>query len=211
MKEAVTTVNPAAVLLISLVAATSLAIHEVSAQSTIPAPATVVEQLQQGILDLDKNLKNVNSASRYTAFAPLIETTHDLAYMARVTISRDWGTLDQAQQNQFIQTFRELSIASYAARFRDMDSAEFQVKNQRDMARGRVPVETELLTGDGKSVALIYVLHQTDQGWLIINVLADGVSELAIKRSQYQQILETGGFESLLLHLREQRASVATD
>ena len=211
MKEAVTTVHPTALLLISFVAAINLANHEVSAQSTFPAPATVIEQLQQGILDLDKNLKNAEFASRYTAFAPLIETTHDLAYMARVTISRDWGRLDQAQQNQFIQAFRELSIASYATRFRDMGSAEFRVKNQRDMARGRVPVETELLTGDGRTVVLIYVLHQTDQGWLIINVLADGVSELAIKRSQYRQILETGGFESLLSHLGEQIAGVATD
>ena len=139
------------------------------------------------------------------ALTPLIENTHDLAYMARMTIKSHWNTLDDDQRKQFVGAFSELSVANYASRFRDLANVKFRTLNERPMSRGRVEIRTELSEENADSVALNYVLHETASGWRIINVLADGVSELAMKRTQYQQIFKTQDFAALVRHLQQQR------
>ena len=174
-------------------------------------PATVVERLQQGILAKDAELAEADYLTRFAGFAALIDTTHDLAYMARITVSRGWRDMDETQHQRFVTAFRELSIATYATRFRDMAGAEFRINGQRDVSGGRVEVQTELVPAGETPVSLNYVLQQQEGGWRIINVLADGVSDLALKRSQYRQILRDDGFEALIAHLRTQTDQASRD
>ena len=180
------------------------------------SPTQIIEQLQGGILAVDLKF-NVAAGdistfeNRVTALRPLIEGTHDLAYMARMTIKSHWNTLGDDQREQFISAFGELSIATYASRFRDLVKVTFRTVNERQMSRDRVEIQTDLIEDNADSVALNYLLHETAGGWRIINVLADGVSELALKRTQYQQILKTQDFAALVRHLQQQRADLARD
>lgn len=174
------------------------------------SPTQVIEQLQHGIQAVDVELTDADNDTatfdrRVTALTPLIENTHDLAYMARMTIKSHWNTLDDDQRKQFVGAFSELSVANYASRFRDLANVKFRTLNERPMSRGRVEIRTELSEENADSVALDYVLHETPSGWRIINILADGVSELAMKRTQYQQIFKTQDFAALVRHLQQQR------
>ena len=59
-------------------------------------------------------------------------------------------------------------------------------------------------------MTLTYVLHQTEDGpWKVINVVANGVSDLALKRAEYQRILRDGDFAELLEHIGEQSQRLA--
>ena len=195
-----------AVIVIALVSANSFG-QDVATEP----PTAVVERLQQGILAKDAELVDADYLTRFTGFAPLIDTTHDLAYMARITVARDWRGLGDTERRRFVAAFRELSIATYATRFRDMIGAEFRTIGQRDVSGGRVEVQTELVPEGELPVSLNYVLQQQEAAWQIINVLADGVSDLALKRSQYQQIIRNDGFEALITHLRTQIDEASRD
>ena len=180
------------------------------------SPTQIIEQLQGGILAVDLKFsvaaRDISTFdNRVTALRPLIESTHDLGYMARMTIRSHWNTLDDDQREQFISAFGELSIATYASRFRDLAKVTFRTVNKRQMPHDRVEIQTDLIEDNADSVALNYLLHETAGGWRIINVLADGVSELALKRTQYQQILNTQDFAALVRHLQQQRADLAGD
>lgn len=176
----------------------------------------IVEQLQGGILAVDREFAaaagdTTDFDNRVAALRPLIETTHDFAYMARMTIRNHWDTLDDDQRKQFVSAFGELSVFTYANRFRDLSNVKFRTVTERHMARARVEIQTELIEDNGNIVALHYVLHETADGWRIINVLADGVSELALKRTQYQQILKTKDFADLERHIEQQRTELALE
>jgi phospholipid transport system substrate-binding protein len=173
------------------------------------APAATVRSLQQGMVDIDRRLgTSTGFAERYAAFAPLIESSHDLPYMARMTVKRYWTSLEADQREQFTRAFSDLSITTYASRFVDLGDVEFRLGDVRQMSRGHVEVQTELIAGNGESNSINYVLHPTDSGWLIINILAEGVSDLALQRSQYQQILKTRSFEELMRHIDTRRAEI---
>ena len=49
---------------------------------------------------------------------------------------------------------------------------------------------------DAADVPLEYLLEQRPDGWKIINIIADGVSDLALKRAEYQRVLGGGTLES---------------
>ena len=174
----------------------------------------VIQRLHDGIrrVDIDFSTPVESTASfeeRTAALTPLILDTHDLSYMARITIRSHWALLDDEQRAQFDSAFKDLSVATYARRFRNLADIEFRTVAERPMQRGRIEIQTELIDGKEEAIALNYVMQEADDGWRIINVLADGVSELALKRTQYQQILKTRDFSELLRHLQRQQQEMA--
>jgi phospholipid transport system substrate-binding protein len=48
-----------------------------------------------------------------------------------------------------------------------------------------------------------YQMKKKDEGWQIINIIADGVSDLALKRSEYTSILSRDGFDVLIAKITE--------
>jgi phospholipid transport system substrate-binding protein len=181
-------------------------------QSSLPAsaaasqagPEAAVQRLQQGLLELDRSAPDASPAQRYPRLDPLIRSTHDLDYMARLALGPEWELLDQAQRAQFTDLFARLGIASYAERFRGLAGERFSATSERELRGGRVEVRSALQSADGSSVAFVYVLHQPPgQGWRIINILAEGVSELALQRAEYRRVLADRGWDGLLQHMRD--------
>jgi phospholipid transport system substrate-binding protein len=44
-------------------------------------------------------------------------------------------------------------------------------------------------------------LRKNTEGWLIVNVISEGVSDLALKKAEYSYIIEKDGIKSLLRQL----------
>ena len=70
-------------------------------------------------------------------------------------------------------------------------------------------------SGDGcrargqADVSLGYLLRAGRQGWRIINIVADGVSDLALKRAEYQRVFASGGIDGLVAELEQQTQRLA--
>ena len=52
---------------------------------------------------------------------------------------------------------------------------------------GRAQVQTAIVRPGEADIPLEYLLQQKDGAWRIINIVADGVSDLALKRAEYQR------------------------
>jgi phospholipid transport system substrate-binding protein len=65
-------------------------------------------------------------------------------------------------------------------------------------------VSTAVARAGQPDVTLEYLLQQSDRGWQIINIVADGVSDLALKRAEYQRVFASGGIAGLIAELQSQ-------
>jgi phospholipid transport system substrate-binding protein len=54
-----------------------------------------------------------------------------------------------------------------------------------------------------------YLLHRSEGRWTILNIVADGVSDLATKRAEYRSVLKARGLDGLIRKLRDQIARYA--
>ena len=72
-----------------------------------------------------------------------------------------------------------------------------------EKSRRGVIVKTTLVKADGEKIPLTYLLRGSDNKWLIVNVIAQGISDLSLKRADYTAVIKKEGFESLVNRLND--------
>ena len=141
---------------------------------------------------------------RYKIITPVVDKTHDLPAIARIAVGRYWKQLSKEQREGFSSTFQELSRSTYAGRFDSYSGEQFSLISEKPLKRNRVLVQTRFVKADGEEIRFNYVLHQVKDQWKIINIMVNGVSDLALKRTEYNGILKKDGYPTLMEKLRSQ-------
>ena len=182
-----------------------LAFDAAPADIVTDSPAATINTLQQGLIGAASR-PNATIEERYRVLEPLIAATHDLPYIAEFALRRQWSALSGADRQRFVAAFERLSVMTYAARFNAVGPDTFRPieRPAPPDAAGRVQVATAVARADMPDVSLEYVLHERPDGWRIVNIVADGVSDLALKRAEYQRVFASGGIEALIAELGEQ-------
>lgn len=99
--------------------------------------------------------------------------------------------------------FTRISVASYAHNFKDFSGEEFIIDSEEETKNGGVVIHSHLTIPDDKPVKFDYMLKEKGASWRIINIIANGVSDLALKRSEYTAILQRDGFDALISQINE--------
>ena len=163
----------------------------------------VVESFQAELIDVMKNGKKLGFSGRYEKLYEPVSNSHDLTKIARIVIGKEWEKLTEEQQKKLADVFSRLSVASYAHNFKDYSGETFEFDSEEQTARGGVVVHSRLIIPDDKPVKFDYMLKEKGDSWRIINIIANGVSDLALKRSEYTTILQREGFDALIAKITE--------
>jgi len=164
-----------------------------------------ITTLQAALVDTARRLGKAGVTERYQALEPAIVKTHDLPYIAEFALRRQWPMLTDAERQRFLAAFQRLSVMTYAARFGNVAPDAFRpLEAGMPDANGRVQVKTAIKREGQADVSLEYLLQQDGDDWKIINIVADGVSDLALKRAEYQRLFASGGIEGLIAELERQ-------
>ncbi|MEA3277658.1 MAG: ABC transporter substrate-binding protein [Pseudomonadota bacterium] len=158
----------------------------------------VVSELQAALLAVMKQANALGYRGRVRRLTPVITETHDLPSMARYAMGRYWQELSPKDRNRLVDVFTRFSIANYAARFDSYKGQTFKQGGTKPQSRKRILVQTVLVKSGREEVELNYVLQERSGRWRIVNVMADGVSELAVRRSEFASVLRREGFPALL-------------
>ena len=195
--------------LLSAVLAANAAEPEIATDT----PGATIATLQRGLIAVAREQPKATIDERYRALEPLILATHDLPYIAEFALRRQWDSLNESDRQRFIAAFQRLSVMTYAARFTNVGPETFRAATQGPLAEesARAQVSTAVARTGAADVSLEYLLQQGATGWRIINVVADGVSDLALKRAEYQRVLTSGSLETLLAELEAQTARLRED
>ena len=176
-----------------------------AAEIRTDSPAATIASLQQGLVEAAGGKSAAAIDERYRQLEPLILATHDLPSIAEFALRRQWSALAADDRERFVAAFQRLSVMTYAARFRNVAPGAFRpVEAGAPDANGRVQVTTAIKREGQADVAFEYLLQQDGDDWKIINIVADGVSDLALKRAEYQRVFASGGIEGLIAELEQQ-------
>ena len=170
------------------------------------SPVQTVNSLHATLLKGMREGDKIGFQGRFKLLAPVINRTHDLGFIAHTILGKLWTKLDREQQHIFIGTFRKLSISTYAGWFKNYEGERFEFIEKKTIPRNQILVRSRLIKANGDTVSLDYILRQGKKGWHIINILADGVSDLALKRVEYRSILRQKGFPVFIDMLKEKIA-----
>jgi len=163
----------------------------------------VVDALHNSLYAMADTNRSFNE--RYDQIAPVVVQSYDFGFISRFVLRRAWANLDSTQRDRFITAFERLSIANYVSRFAELEDRSIVVTDVQAVSAdgNRVQVDAQLRSVD-LEVMLSYTLKAEEGGWMIVNVVADGVSDLALRRTEYSRKLKEKGFEGLLDHIDRQ-------
>lgn len=176
------------------------------------APTDVIDRLHQNLLATMKDAQRLGIDGRYKQLAPVLEQSFDFERMIAAAAGSYWTNADDSQRRTLLDAFTDLSISTYAARFNGFSGESFEVIGERQGPRDTILVDTRLNRTDGPPVAITYVLAEREGTWKIVDVLLDkSISELAVRRSEYNQILRSSGTEGLAQNLDEKAREMRND
>jgi phospholipid transport system substrate-binding protein len=192
--------------LLALCAAASSAAENTDAVAT-------VDHLHAELLNIMQNAKSLGYAGRRDRITPIVEKSFDIAFITRFALGRYWADLSAEQRGIMVDAMRRLTIASYASRFDGYSGERFETVSNKPARKGRELVRTVLEVNNdiADNVSLDYLLQETEGSWRIVNVVANGVSDLSLKRADYAAVIKSQGLDSLIDRLNGQIADLESE
>jgi phospholipid transport system substrate-binding protein len=171
----------------------------------------LIEDFHGALLKVMKEAKELGVKGRYAKLEPAVARHFDIPLMVALATGNHWRSAEPAARKRLAQAFRRFSAATYASRFSGFSGQSFETLDDRDGPRKTRLVRTQIRRPDDPAVSLTYVTRATPEGWRIVDVLVDdGISELAVKRSEYRSILDTSGVDGLVRSLDDKTATLLT-
>lgn len=135
---------------------------------------------------------------------PIVHQTFDIHTTSRIALGLNWASISDSEKKKVQDLIRELIVSSYANRFRKFQNEEFSILSSRALGSKRYLVKTSILTKDKEVVNLDYFLTQNEDQWMIYDVTANGVSDLALKKASYGEIFTKKGLDGVLQEINKQ-------
>lgn len=174
-------------------------------------PAGVIDHFHETLIAGMQGGKELGCKGRAEKLKPVIDQTYDIPFLAEKVLRRDWGKLSAKQRKQFTSTLHDLVITTYAFEFSSFSDETFETLKTQDMSQGRKLVRTRLLIPGDPAVSFDYLLQKRSGQWRVVNVITEGISDLAVRAQQYSQALKERGFNGMISWLREQIKKNQTD
>jgi phospholipid transport system substrate-binding protein len=131
-----------------------------------------------------------------------INTIFDFEELSKRTLGKEWKNMNDAQQTEFVQLFRELLQGVYADRLLAYSDQKIIFDKEDILKKGTAEVQSYLQTADGKKIPLFYRLTDKSGSWKVYDVIIEGVSMVKNYRTQFREILSKDSPEKLLEILR---------
>lgn len=145
-------------------------------------------------------------SARDAKLRPAVPEFFDLPSIARISLGGSWRKLADAQRTAFIGLMERLIVATYAGRFDSYGGQRFERMEEVQAGTGPV-IKTQLVRSNGERVNLDYYFR----GDKVFNVVADGVSDLSVRRADYGSVIRKEGYDALLAHIEDSIAEVIAD
>src|SRR5215469_10030411 len=172
--------------------------------SPLPAPAAagpptgVVQNFYNVLLDIMQRSAALGPKGRYQKLEPIVHSTFDVPFMARLSVGLSWSRLAPEQKRRAVQAYGRYIAAVYASRFDAYAGEQFKVLGEQQIKHGTL-IKTQIVKSNGEPVAINYVVHDNDIAWQIRDIYLSGsISELATRRSDFATILRTSGIDGLI-------------
>lgn len=186
--------------------------------STAPATwaATAQEQLKGAIervvstLD-DPTMKGEGKAAdRRAAVRKIANDIFDFAEIARRSLGRYWQPLTEPQRSEFVGLFGDLLERSYISKIETYGGEKIVYSGERvdgDLA----VVSTKIITKNGTEVPIDYRLFRRGDSWKVYDVNIEGISLVSNYRTQFNKIIQTSGYNSLVDRMKAKQTEGLED
>jgi len=148
----------------------------------------------------DPGLKD-QPAERRERVRKIAEEIFDYPDTARRSLGPHWTARTPQEKEEFTRLFSDLLDRSYVSKI-DLYQGE-KVKYVGETVTGpEAVVKTTIATKSGTEIPIDYRMHLKDAQWRVYDVIIEGVSLVSNYRTQFNKIVQTESYVSLVQKLK---------
>jgi len=187
-----------------LVVALSLLLLVLGAATVQAAtPLEMVRTEVNKVLEVLRN-KSLKEEAKREKLRVLYNEMFDQEELSRWCLGRNWNKLSEAQRKEFLPLFQQVLEKTYGDRVLAYSDEKILFDREVPISKGRVEVQTRVVTTKSKEVPFYYRVFQDKNGnWKVYDVVVENVSLVMNYRSQFNEILAKGTPDELLEILRK--------
>ena len=182
-----------------------LAISVAPAFAQDESPATVIESAVSLLAEKMNGRHDelaADPAALYALIDEMLLPRFDRKFAAQLVMAKHWRVADEVQRERFIEAFYQALLRRYADGLLEFDQERVSVLPFRgDISKPRAKVKTTVVLNDGTKVAVDYDLVKRDVGWLLFNVVIEGVSYIRNFRAELDSEIRSSSLDAVIERL----------
>jgi len=196
----------AAAVIMSGLAATAIAEED---------PNSVVEEaVDQLAVQLDGRREELaeDRGALYAIIDSILLPRFDRRFAAQVVLAKNWRTATEEQRDRFIEAFYQALLRRYADGILEFEPDMVTVLPFRgDLTKRTTTVRTTVKLDDGSDVSVDYELVNRDAGWLVFNVIIEGVSYVRNYRAELDSEIRSSSLDAVIARLEDEAGMTMPD
>ncbi len=176
------------------------------------SPNSVVEEavalLDAALTERRDELESSDEAL-YALVDEILLPRFDRRYAAQLVLGKHWRNASSEQREDFVDVFYTSLLRRYADGLLKFDQRNIEVLPYRgDDTKKHTKVKTVVTLGDGTKVPVDYALVSRESGWLIIDVIIEGISYLQTTKQELSSEIRTSSLDAVIERLQRENAGV---
>lgn len=173
--------------------------HAAQPSPSSPQAVSLIESFHGVLIDVMKRARSLGVKGRFEVLAPAVKSAFHMPLMAQISAGLYWRQAGDDAKRGMAQAFERLSVAVYASRFDGYSGQSFVTLGAAPGPKGSTLVRTVIRSPGADDVALTYVVKQVQGRTAVVDILLDGgISELAVRKSEYRGVLKSQGVGGLI-------------
>lgn len=153
-----------------------------------------------------------NRQALYEIIDGILLPRFDRRFAAQLVLARHWRTASDEQQARFIDAFYQALLRQYADGVLEFDPEKISVLPFRgDPSKNRTKVRSTVDLDDGSKVAVDYELVKRKAGWLVFNVIIEGVSYVRNFRAELDSEIKSSSLDAVIERLEKEAGTAANE
>lgn len=179
-------------------------------QAQAPTPndfvAGAIQELAQKLDGRKSELAN-DKPALYALIDEVLLPRFDRRLAAQQVLATHWKAASAEQQDRFIDAFYNTLVRRYADGILDFENDRVKVLPSRgDVSKRTVVVKTRVDLEDGSNVSVNYTLVSHDSGWMMFDVIIEGVSYVHNFRVEFDAEISSTSLEQVIARLEREAA-----
>ena len=166
-------------------------------------PEDTVRAFEETTINLLKMSNTESKEQRFIYTLNQIKSLFDFKTIVKIILSGHLEGENKELEVEFTKQLRNLTARTMVLNYVNYSKQKYKtVKSKKNEKRAFI--FTEFYISDNKTIPFRFVLKNNQGNWQIINIITSGVSELSVKKIEYQSFLETKPLIDLIQEMKLQ-------
>lgn len=163
-------------------------------------------------LDGRKDELSEDRDALYEIIDGILMPRFDSRFAAQVVLAKHWRTASEEQRARFIEAFYRALLRKYSDGILEFDPNMITVQPYRgDDTKKRTRVRSTVALDDGSKVSVDYELVKRKAGWLVFNVVIEGVSYVRNFRAELDSEIRASSLDAVIQRLENEAGISAAE